>query len=84
MSAQPAPIADLGRALDRLEHELAAIAELEGTSPGYFCARMLPILAALADATISARVALEPIMASEMHRANAAHRFLADMPAGES
>lgn len=70
MSVAPAqPLADLGSALDRLGFELAATDDLAGTSPAYFQGRVLPILAALHETVKAARVALEPAILEEHHRA---------------
>ncbi|OYU37046.1 hypothetical protein [Novosphingobium sp. PASSN1] len=68
-AAQAQPLAELGSALDRLAFELAASGDLEGHSPEHFQCRVLPILAALHETVKAARVALEPAMAEEHHRA---------------
>ncbi|WP_062343576.1 hypothetical protein [Novosphingobium sp. CCH12-A3] len=84
MSARATPFADLRTSLDRLEQTLPGAGELEGTSPGYICVRLLPILASLAEVVKASRAALEPDLREEMHRANAADLYRANAPAGEA
>lgn len=69
--ARTLPVADLAHTLDRLAGELAGAADLDGTSPAYFQSRLLPILAALADVTKAARLAIEPALLVDAHRASA-------------
>lgn len=84
MNARAYTMADLAEALDRLERETAGADHLEGTSARYFQERLHPILAALGEVAKAARVAIEPAVAEESHRAIAAVYWRSHYSAGEA